>query len=51
MKIQDAKDIPVQRICARDQIEYLTAQAWLSKDEKLEQKVAKLSLQNDFISE
>ncbi|KAH1209525.1 hypothetical protein GmHk_15G044034 [Glycine max] len=38
MKIQDAKDIPVQRICARDQIEYLTAQAWLSKDEKLEQK-------------
>lgn len=28
-----------QQICARDQIEYLTAQAWLSKDEKLEQKV------------
>ncbi|KAL2581031.1 hypothetical protein AAZV13_15G160450 [Glycine max] len=51
MKIQDAKDIPVQRICARYQIEYLTAQAWLSKDEKLEQKVAKLGLQTGFISE
>ncbi|KAG4949469.1 hypothetical protein JHK85_043338 [Glycine max] len=44
MKIQDAKDIPVQRICARYQIEYLTAQAWLSKDEKLEQKAYKLAL-------
>ncbi|TKY72884.1 Inter-alpha-trypsin inhibitor heavy chain H1 [Spatholobus suberectus] len=51
MKIQEAKDIPVQKICARDQIEYLTAQAWLSKDEKLEQKVAKLSLQTGFVSE
>nr|KYP62199.1 Inter-alpha-trypsin inhibitor heavy chain H1 [Cajanus cajan] len=51
MKIQEAKDIPVQRICARDQIEYLTAQAWLSKDEKLEEQVAKLSLQTGFQSE
>ncbi|KAK7354585.1 hypothetical protein VNO80_20050 [Phaseolus coccineus] len=51
MKIQEAKDIPIQRICARDQIEYLTAQAWLSKDERLEQQVAKLSLQTGFISE
>lgn len=51
MKIQEAKDIPVQRICAKDQIEYLTAQAWLSKDEKIEQQVAKLSLQTGFTSE
>ncbi|XP_027901760.1 uncharacterized protein LOC114162163 isoform X2 [Vigna unguiculata] len=51
MKIEEANDIPVQRICARDQIEYLTAQAWLSKDENLEQRVAKLSLQTGFISE
>ncbi|KAH1232304.1 Inter-alpha-trypsin inhibitor heavy chain H1 [Glycine max] len=51
LKIQEAKGIPVQRICARDQIEYLTAQAWLSKDEKLEQMVAKLSLQTGFTSE
>ncbi|KAE9608173.1 putative von Willebrand factor, type A [Lupinus albus] len=51
MKIQEAKDIPVERICARDQIEYLTAQAWLLKSKELEQKVAKLSLQNGFMSE
>ncbi|KAK7281314.1 hypothetical protein RIF29_09182 [Crotalaria pallida] len=51
MKIQKAKDIPVQRVCARDQIEYLTAQAWLSESKELEQKVAKLSLQTGFISE
>ncbi|KAK7364529.1 hypothetical protein VNO80_13266 [Phaseolus coccineus] len=38
-------------VCARDQIEYLTTQAWLSKDERLEQQVAKLSLQTGFISE
>ncbi|XP_027338364.1 von Willebrand factor A domain-containing protein DDB_G0286969-like [Abrus precatorius] len=51
MKIQEAKDIPVQRICARDQIEHLTALSWLLKDEELEQKVAKLSLQTGFMSE
>ncbi|KAK7364499.1 hypothetical protein VNO80_13209 [Phaseolus coccineus] len=38
-------------VCARDQIECLTNQAWLSKDERLEQQVAKLSLQTGFISE
>ncbi|KAJ1437118.1 von Willebrand factor, type A [Sesbania bispinosa] len=51
VKIQKAKDIPVQRVSARDQIEYLTAQAWLSKDKQLEQKIAKLSLQTGFLSE
>ncbi|XP_057429723.1 uncharacterized protein LOC130722881 isoform X2 [Lotus japonicus] len=51
MKIQKAKDIPIQRVSARDQIEYLTAQAWLSNDKQLEQKVAKLSLQTGFTSE
>ncbi|XP_057420076.1 uncharacterized protein LOC130714201 isoform X2 [Lotus japonicus] len=51
MKIQTAKDIPVQRVCARDQIEHLTAQAWLSENKQLEQQVAKLSLQTGFMSE
>ncbi|KAL2327289.1 hypothetical protein Fmac_020716 [Flemingia macrophylla] len=51
MKIHEAKEIPVQRICVRDQIDYLTAQAWFSNDEKLEQQVAKLSLQTGFLSE
>ncbi|OIW18758.1 hypothetical protein TanjilG_13510 [Lupinus angustifolius] len=51
MKIQKAKDMPLQRVSARDQIEYLTAQAWLSENKQLEQKVAKLSLQTGFLSE
>ncbi|KAL2960622.1 hypothetical protein AAZX31_17G046900 [Glycine max] len=51
MKIQNAKDIPVQKISARDQIEHLTAQAWLMENKQLEQKVAKLSLQTGFMSE
>ncbi|KAI4344623.1 hypothetical protein L6164_011828 [Bauhinia variegata] len=51
MKIQNAKDIPIHRISAREQIEYLTAQAWLSQNKQIEQKVAHLSLQTGFISE
>lgn len=51
VKIQKDKDIPVQRLYARDQIDYLTAQAWLSENKQLEQKVAKLSLQTGFLSE
>ncbi|CAI8610969.1 unnamed protein product [Vicia faba] len=51
LKIQRDKGLPVQRISARDQIEHLTAQAWLSDNKQLEQKVAKLSLQTGFISE
>ncbi|KAJ1418804.1 putative inter alpha-trypsin inhibitor, heavy chain 4-like, partial [Sesbania bispinosa] len=38
-------------VSARDQIEHLTAQAWLSENKQVEQKVAKLSLQSGFISE
>ncbi|XP_061361590.1 uncharacterized protein LOC133305393 isoform X2 [Gastrolobium bilobum] len=51
MKIQKAKDMPLQRVSARDQIEHLTAQAWLSENKQLEQKVAKLSLLTGFMSE
>ncbi|MED6171012.1 hypothetical protein PIB30_036772 [Stylosanthes scabra] len=51
MKIETAKDIPLQRVSARDQIEHLTAQAWLSENKQIEQKVAKLSLQSGFLSE
>ncbi|KAK2412381.1 hypothetical protein QL285_047581 [Trifolium repens] len=51
LKIQKDKGIPVQRVSARDQIQHLTAQAWLSENKQLEQKVAKLSLQTGFTSE
>lgn len=51
LKVQDAKDIPLDRVCAKEQIELLTAQAWLSENKKLEDKVAKLSVQTGAASE
>ncbi|MED6126298.1 hypothetical protein PIB30_077063 [Stylosanthes scabra] len=51
VKIQKFKDLPVEKICARYQIDYLTANAWLSENKELENKVVKLSLETGFISE
>ncbi|XP_058757521.1 uncharacterized protein LOC131630796 isoform X2 [Vicia villosa] len=51
MKIQNAKDMPIEKVFAREQIDYLTSQAWLTNNKQLEQKVAKLSLQTGFLSE
>ncbi|KAK7265454.1 hypothetical protein RJT34_33074 [Clitoria ternatea] len=51
LKMLKAKDIPIQKMSARDQIEHLTTEAWLSENKQLEQKVAKLSLQTGFMSE
>ncbi|KDO73865.1 hypothetical protein CISIN_1g004349mg [Citrus sinensis] len=39
LKLQLAKDIPLDRICAKQQIDLLTAQAWFSEDKRLEEKV------------
>ncbi|WJX62005.1 hypothetical protein P8452_47047 [Trifolium repens] len=38
------KGIPVQRVSARDQIQHLTAQAWVSENKQLEQKCCTLKL-------
>ncbi|PNY09308.1 inter-alpha-trypsin inhibitor heavy chain H3 [Trifolium pratense] len=51
LELQSAKDMPVERVFAREQIEYLTAQAWLTSSKEIEQKVSKLSLQTGFLSE
>ncbi|KAJ7956002.1 inter-alpha-trypsin inhibitor heavy chain-related [Quillaja saponaria] len=51
LKAHKAKDIPLDRVSAKEQIDILTAQAWLSENKQLEQKVAKLSLQTGFMSE
>ncbi|KAJ7979225.1 inter-alpha-trypsin inhibitor heavy chain-related [Quillaja saponaria] len=51
VKTQKEKDIPLDRVSAKEQIEILTAQAWLSENKQLEQKVSKLSLQTGFMSE
>ncbi|KAF7837543.1 inter alpha-trypsin inhibitor, heavy chain 4-like isoform X1 [Senna tora] len=51
LKIQKTKDIPIQRVSGKQQIEHLTAQAWLSQNKQIEGKVAKLSLETGLVSE
>ncbi|XP_021901963.1 inter-alpha-trypsin inhibitor heavy chain H3 isoform X2 [Carica papaya] len=51
LKIQSAKDIPIDRVLAKQKIDLLTAQAWFSDDKQLQEKVAKISIQTGFPSE
>ncbi|XP_028782772.1 inter alpha-trypsin inhibitor, heavy chain 4-like isoform X2 [Neltuma alba] len=51
LEIRNAKDIPIQRVFAKQQIEHLTSQAWVSQNKQIEDKVAKLSLETGFMSE
>ncbi|KAK8675783.1 hypothetical protein V6N13_033846 [Hibiscus sabdariffa] len=51
LKLQNAKDLPFDRILTRRQIDIITCHAWLSESKELEEKVAKISLQTSFPSE
>ncbi|XP_031262052.1 von Willebrand factor A domain-containing protein DDB_G0292028-like isoform X1 [Pistacia vera] len=51
LKVQNAKDIQLDKLFARRQIDMLTARAWLSESKELEDKVAKMSIQTGFPSE
>ncbi|XP_049413543.1 uncharacterized protein LOC125876401 [Solanum stenotomum] len=51
LKAIQTKDIPLDKVLARQQIELLTAQAWLTENKDLEQKLAQTSIQNGVISE
>ncbi|KAK8545266.1 hypothetical protein V6N12_026103 [Hibiscus sabdariffa] len=51
LKTQRAKDVPLDRVLARQQIDLITAQAWFSENKHLEEKVAKLSMLTCNISE
>ncbi|XP_047326400.1 uncharacterized protein LOC124930078 [Impatiens glandulifera] len=51
LKIQKVKDMPLDRVVARRQIDILTAYSWLSESKQLEQKIAQLSIQTGFPSE
>ncbi|KAM7253638.1 hypothetical protein ACFE04_021792 [Oxalis oulophora] len=51
LKAQNAKDVPLDKVCAKRQIDILTAIAWLSESKELEDKVAKLSIQTGTPSE
>uniref|UniRef100_A0A2P2JZ35 Inter-alpha-trypsin inhibitor heavy chain n=3 Tax=Rhizophora mucronata TaxID=61149 RepID=A0A2P2JZ35_RHIMU len=51
LKIQKGKDIPLDKVFAKQEIDLLTAQAWFSENKLLEDKVAKISIQSGVVSE
>ncbi|KAK9060839.1 hypothetical protein SSX86_021545 [Deinandra increscens subsp. villosa] len=51
LKVQRAKEIPLDKVLAKQQIEHYTSQAWFLQDKKLEEKVAKMSMQSGVVSE
>ncbi|KAI3935553.1 hypothetical protein MKW98_012745 [Papaver atlanticum] len=51
LKLQQAKDIPLDRVFAKKQIDVLTAQAWYTQSKKLEEKIARMSIQTGIPSE
>ncbi|XP_059633265.1 uncharacterized protein LOC132276034 isoform X2 [Cornus florida] len=51
LKVQQAKDIPLNKVLATQQIDVLTAQAWFSENKELDEKIAKLSIQSGVVSE
>ncbi|XP_042485965.1 inter-alpha-trypsin inhibitor heavy chain H3 isoform X2 [Macadamia integrifolia] len=51
LKVQKPKDIPLDKIVAKQQIDVLTAQAWLLENKAIEEKVAKMSIQTSVPSE
>ncbi|KAK9281392.1 hypothetical protein L1049_004292 [Liquidambar formosana] len=51
LKVQEAKEVPLEKVFARRQIDILTTHAWLSESKQLEEKVAKMSIQTRVPSE
>ncbi|OAY53231.1 uncharacterized protein LOC110613406 [Manihot esculenta] len=51
LKTQRAKDVQLDKVLARRQIDVLTTNAWMSGSKDLQQKVAKVSLQTGVLSE
>uniref|UniRef100_A0A7N1A8K7 Uncharacterized protein n=1 Tax=Kalanchoe fedtschenkoi TaxID=63787 RepID=A0A7N1A8K7_KALFE len=51
LKVENAKDIPIDKVFARRQIDFMTSQAWLFNDKQLEDKVVRLSMQTGVTSE
>ncbi|KAF8728945.1 hypothetical protein HU200_018246 [Digitaria exilis] len=51
LKVQHVKDIPLDKVLAKQQMDLLTAKAWLLENKELERKVVKLSIQNSLPSE
>ncbi|KAI7991430.1 hypothetical protein LOK49_LG12G02203 [Camellia lanceoleosa] len=43
LKVQKAKDIPIDKVLAKQEIDLLTDQAWFSENKELEEKIARMS--------
>ncbi|CAL1366186.1 unnamed protein product [Linum trigynum] len=51
LKTCSAKDVPLDKIFAKQQIDILTSQAWFSTSKQLEEKVSKISIETGVASE
>ncbi|XAR67208.1 hypothetical protein NMG60_11013685 [Bertholletia excelsa] len=51
LKVQKAKDIPLEKVLAKQEIDLLTAEAWFSQNKELEKKIASVSIKNGCVSE
>ncbi|CAN0901203.1 Inter alpha-trypsin inhibitor, heavy chain 4 [Linum grandiflorum] len=51
LKTRKVKDIPLDKIFAKQQIDILTSYAWFSISKELEEKVSKMSVQTGVVSE
>ncbi|CAL4939884.1 unnamed protein product [Urochloa decumbens] len=51
LRVQHLKDIPLDKVLAKQQMDLLTAKAWLFENKELERKIVKLSIQNSIPSE
>jgi hypothetical protein len=51
LTVQSAKDMPLDKVFAKNVIDLLTAEAWFSEDKQLKEKIAKLSIQTGVLSE
>uniref|UniRef100_A0A0E0GP04 VWFA domain-containing protein n=1 Tax=Oryza nivara TaxID=4536 RepID=A0A0E0GP04_ORYNI len=51
LRVQHVKDISLDKVLAKQQMDLLTAKAWFYENNQLEMKVVKLSIQNSIPSE
>ncbi|KAG2321787.1 hypothetical protein Bca52824_015000 [Brassica carinata] len=51
LTVEKAKDIPLDKVLARRQIDELTARAWFEDKKELQEKVTRMSIQTGFPSE
>ncbi|XP_010531895.1 PREDICTED: inter-alpha-trypsin inhibitor heavy chain H3-like [Tarenaya hassleriana] len=51
LTVQNVKDMPLDKILAKNVIDMLTEEAWLLEDRQLQEKIAKISIQTGVPSE